>query len=374
MAQNVTKADYYEVLEVTRDATDQEIKSSYRRLAMQYHPDRNPGDRVAEDKFKACSEAYQVLSDPQRRAAYDRFGHEGLGGAAGGGFGGQGVPDINDIFGDFFGEMFNMGGTGRASRAQRGRDLRSNMTLEFEEAAFGKQTEVKIRRMEACSDCSGTGTAGGKTAAACSQCAGRGQVRFQQGFFSISRTCPSCSGTGSIVTDPCRGCGGEGRVSRDRVVPVTIPAGVEDGTRIRYQQEGDAGKFGGPPGDFFVVLNVKDHEFFERDGTDLHCVVPVSFVQAALGADLNIPTLEGDTKLKMPEGTQSGKVFRVRGKGIPVLNGHGKGDLLVRVMVHTPTKLSKQQRDLLKQLGETLDVENKPHTRSILSKMKEMFS
>jgi molecular chaperone DnaJ len=374
VTQNVIKADYYEVLGVSRDSNDQEIKSSYRRLAMQYHPDRNPGDRVAEDKFKECSEAYQVLSDPDKRAAYDRFGHAGVGNAAGGGFSGQGMPDMGDIFGDFFGEMFNMGGTGRASRAQRGRDLRMNLTLEFEEAAFGKQTEVKIRRMEACTDCSGTGTAGGKTAATCSQCGGRGQVRFQQGFFSISRTCPQCSGTGSIVTDPCRSCSGEGRVSRDRTVPVTVPAGVEDGTRMRYQQEGDAGKFGGPAGDFFVVLSVKEHEFFERDGTDLHCVVPVSFVQAALGAELSIPTLEGESKLKMPEGTQSGKVFRLKGKGIPVLNGHGKGDLMVRVMVQTPTKLSRQQRDLLKQLGDSLEVENKPHSLNFLSKMKDLFS
>ena len=249
MTGNVTKVDYYEVLAVSRDANDQEIKSAYRKLAMQYHPDRNQGDSAAEEKFKECSEAYQILSDPDKRASYDRFGHAGV--SSGSGFGG-GVPDMSDIFGDFFGEMFNMGGTGRASRAQRGRDLRMNLALEFEEAAFGKKTEVKVRRLEVCGDCSGHGTAGGKMAATCAQCGGRGQVRFQQGFFSISRTCPACSGTGALVTDPCRACSGDGRVNRDRVVPVTIPAGVEDGTRIRYQQEGDAGKFGGPAGDFFV--------------------------------------------------------------------------------------------------------------------------
>jgi len=368
---NVTKVDYYEVLAVSRDASDQEIKSAYRKLAMQYHPDRNQGDSAAEEKFKECSEAYQILSDPDKRASYDRFGHAGV--SSGSGFGG-GVPDMSDIFGDFFGEMFNMGGTGRASRAQRGRDLRMNLALEFEEAAFGKKTEVKVRRLEVCGDCSGHGTAGGKMAATCAQCGGRGQVRFQQGFFSISRTCPACSGTGALVTDPCRACSGDGRVNRDRVVPVTIPAGVEDGTRIRYQQEGDAGKYGGPAGDFFVVLTVKQHEFFERDGTNLHCVVPVSFTQAALGVELAVPTLDGETVLKMPEGTQSGKVFRLKGKGIPVLNGHGKGDLLVRVMVQTPSKLTRSQRDLLKQLGDTLQVDNQPTSRSLLAKMKDLFN
>ena len=372
MAGTVTRVDYYEVLGVSRDSNDQEIKSAYRRLAMQYHPDRNQGDDAAENKFKECSEAYQVLSDPNKRAAYDRFGHDGV--AASNGGGANGMPDLNDIFGDFFGEMFNMGGTGRASRAQRGRDLRMNLTLEFEEAAFGKQTEVKIRRMEICVDCTGTGVAGGKQAPTCPNCSGRGQVRFQQGFFSISRTCPQCGGTGSLVTDPCKTCRGDGRVQQERTVPVTVPAGVEDGTRIRYQREGDAGKFGGPAGDFFVVLTVEEHEFFIRDGNDLHCVLPVSFIQLALGAELSIPTLEGESKLKVPEGTQSGKAFRIKGKGIPVLNGHGKGDLLVQVLVQTPSKLSKAQRELLKQLGETLNVDNKPHSRGLLDKMKEMFS
>ncbi len=372
MAQTVTRLDYYEVLEVSRDANDQEIKSSYRRLAMQYHPDRNPGDAVAEEKFKSCSEAYAVLSDPQKRAAYDRFGHEGVTGVGGAGF--QGMPDLGDIFGDIFGEMFNMGGTGRASRAQRGRDLRVNMTLDFVEAAFGKQTEVSIRRMETCTDCAGSGSASGKSAATCQHCGGRGQVRFQQGFFSISRTCSACGGTGQIITSPCRTCSGEGRVARDRVVPVTVPAGVEDGTRIRYQGEGDAGVFGGPAGDFYVVLKVKAHEFFEREGNDLHCALPISVAQAALGAELDIPTLDGDARLKIPEGTQTGKQFRIRDKGMPVLNSSRKGDLVVQVIVQTPTKLNKQQRDLLKQLGETLQTKNEPQSRSLLGKMKDIFS
>lgn len=375
MAQSVIREDYYEVLSVERTASDQEIKSSYRKLAMQFHPDRNPGDRQAEERFKQCSEAYQVLSDANKRAAYDRFGHDGVNGASSSGpfSGGGGVPDLGDIFGDLFGEMFNVGGAGRASRAQRGRDLRLNMAVEFEEAVFGKQTEVKVRRMEMCEDCRGDGSAKGRGAATCKHCAGRGQVRFQQGFFSIARTCTHCGGTGMIVTDPCRVCSGEGRISRERTVQVTIPAGIEDGTRIRYQGEGDAGRFGGPAGDFYVVLSVKEHEFFEREGNNLHCVLPISFVQAALGAELSIPTLDGEAKIKIPEGTQSGKQFQVRGKGVPSLNGHGRGDLIVQMMVQTPGKLTKAQRELLRQLGETMTVENKPQSRSLLAKVKEIF-
>jgi molecular chaperone DnaJ len=369
----VIREDYYEVLSVERTASDQEIKSSYRRLAMQFHPDRNPGDRRAEERFKQCSEAYQVLSDPHKRAAYDRYGHDGVNATSSGPFSG-GVTDLGDIFGDLFGEMFNVGGAGRASRAQRGRDLRVNLTVEFEEAVFGKQTEVKVRRMEMCEDCRGDGTAKGRGAATCKHCAGRGQVRFQQGFFSIARTCTHCGGTGTIVTDPCRVCSGEGRQARERTVQVTIPAGVEDGTRIRYQGEGDAGRYGGPAGDFYVVLSVKQHEFFEREGNDLHCVLPVSFVQAALGAELSIPSLDGEAKIKIPEGTQSGKQFHVRGKGVPLLNGRGRGDLVVQMMVQTPGKLTKAQRDLLRQLGETMTVENKPQSRSLFAKVKEIFS
>jgi molecular chaperone DnaJ len=371
---NVIKVDYYEVLSVSRTATDQELKTAYRKLAMQYHPDRNPGDHRAEEKFKECSEAYQVLSDPDKRAAYDRYGHAGVSGAAQ-----QGSPfvdfqDLGDIFGDLFG--FNVGGGGgrKQSRAQKGRDLRYDQGLEFEEAVFGKETEISIRRMEACVDCRGLGTANGRGPATCPQCQGRGQVRYQQGFFSIARTCATCSGTGSVITEPCKTCRGDGRVEREHTIQVKIPAGVEDGTRIRYQGEGDAGRGGGPSGDLYIVLTVKAHKFFERDGHDLHCRIPISITQAALGAEIMIPTLEGDAALKVPEGTQSGKEFRMRSKGVPYLNEHGRGDLIVRVAVMTPKKLTRVQRELLRQLGETLTVENTPTPHGLLDRVKEMFS
>jgi molecular chaperone DnaJ len=369
---NVTKADYYEILGISREASDQEIKTAYRKLAMQHHPDRNPDNPAAEDKFKEASEAYQVLSDAQKRAGYDRFGHA----AAGGGNPFNNPQDIGDIFGDFFGEMFNVGGTNgrRASRAQRGGDLRHDLTIEFAEAVFGRETIVVVRRMEACADCRGTGSASKRAPSTCPQCQGRGQVRYQQGFFSIARACTVCSGTGTVVTDPCRICRGEARTSRDHTIDVKIPAGVEDGTRIRYQGEGDAGRFGGPGGDLYIVLAVKPHEFFEREGNDLHCVMPVSFPQAALGDELSIPTLDGVAKLKIPEGTQSNKQFHIRSKGVPYLNDHGRGDLIVHISVQTPKKLTKAQRDLLQQLSETMTVENKPTSRTLLAKMKDLFS
>lgn len=373
--ENVTRADYYEVLGVSRTATDQELKTAYRKLALQHHPDRNPGDVEAEERFKACSEAYQVLSDPQKRAAYDRYGHAGVGAA--GGFDGSpfGTQDIGDIFGDLFGEMFNVGGNSRrTSRVQKGRDVRHDLTLEFEEAVFGKETKVTIRRMEACKDCRGTGTATGRGPSTCPHCQGRGQVRYQQGFFSIARTCSACGGAGTVITDPCSTCRGEGRVERQHEISVSIPAGVEDGTRIRYQGEGDAGRFGGPAGDLYIVLKVKHHKFFDREGNDLHCVVPISFPQAALGAEISLSTLDGVTKLKIPEGTQSGQEFRVRGKGVPHLNEYGRGDLIAQVVVRTPMKLTKAQKELLRELGETVTVENTPASRGILEKVKEIFS
>ncbi|HMD21451.1 MAG TPA: molecular chaperone DnaJ [Alloacidobacterium sp.] len=374
---NVTKVDYYEVLSVTRTASDQELKTAYRKLAMQYHPDRNPGNAEAEEKFKECSEAYQVLSDPQKRAAYDRYGHAGVSGVGGGnGDPFAGMGDIGDIFGDFFGEMFNMGGNSnrRTSRAQRGRDIRFDHVIEFEDAVFGKDVQVTIRRAEACTTCHGSGTASGRGPSACTQCQGRGQVRYQQGFFSIARTCNACGGTGSVVTDPCTTCRGDGRQEKQHTLQVKIPAGVEEGTRIRYQGEGDAGRYGGPSGDLYIVLSVKPHAFFERDGNDLHCVIPISFSQAALGDEITIPTLEGDTKLKIAEGTQSGKEFRLRGKGVPYLNEHGRGDMVVQVAVQTPKKLTKLQKELLRQLGESLTVENTPTSRSLFSKVKEIFN
>jgi molecular chaperone DnaJ len=376
---NVTKIDYYEVLSVSRDASDQELKTAYRKLAMEYHPDRNPNNPTAEEKFKECSEAYSVLSDAEKRAAYDRYGHAAFSGGGGGNpfAGGQGFngQDLGDIFGDLFGEMFNMGGSGRkASRVQRGRDLRYDLTLEFEEAVFGKEKEITIRRMETCTECKGSGAQKGKAAVTCTTCGGRGQQRFQQGFFSVARTCSVCGGTGTLIVDPCTTCKGETRVQAEHTIMVKVPAGVEQDTRIRYQGEGEAGKFAGPAGDLYVVLNVKAHKFFERDGDDLHCVIPISFPQAALGTELEIQTLEGPAAIKVPEGTQSGREFKLRGKGVPHLNSHGKGDLIVEIRVQTPAKLNKQQKELLRQLGETMVVENTPHSRGLFDKVKEMFS
>jgi molecular chaperone DnaJ len=371
------KTDYYEVLSVERTASDGEIKTAYRKLAMQYHPDRNPNNPEAEEKFKACSEAYSVLSDPDKRAAYDRYGHAGLNG--GSGFPGGGGPfqqgDLGDIFGDLFGEMFNMGGQGRRpSRQQRGRDLKFDMRLEFEEAVFGVEREISVRRAEPCDTCKGSGSENGKQPETCQQCGGRGQIRSQQGFFSVARTCPVCSGTGTIIRTPCKTCQGDTRVQREHKILVKVPAGVENDTRIRYSGEGDAGRFGGPAGDFYVVLDVKQHKFFERDGDDLHCIIPISFPQASLGAELEIATLEGPETLKVPEGTQSGREFKLRGKGVPHLNSHGKGDLIVEVRVQTPSKLTKQQKELMKQLSETMTVENTPTSRGIFGKVKDIFS
>lgn len=371
-----TKRDYYEVLGVARVATDVEIKSAYRKLAMTYHPDRNPNNPDAEDKFKEITEAYAILADSEKRSLYDRFGHAGLGGSSGGpvGFDPAIFQDFGDIFGDIFGfgDMFGQGGR-RRSRAQRGADLREDLHLEFDEAVFGAERQVNVRRHETCDGCRGNGAAPGKAAVNCRSCSGRGQVRYQQGFFSIARTCPTCQGAGSVITDPCPKCKGEGRLLRERVVEAKVPAGVEDGTRIRFTGLGEAGAFGGPGGDLYVVLHVKEHAFFEREGNDLHCVVPISFAQAALGIEIIVPTLEGEHKLKIPEGTQSGTTFRIRSKGVPVLNGHGKGDLYVEVRIQTPGKLTKRQRELLAELGELSPVENKPQNRSLLGRVKDMF-
>ncbi|HKR95350.1 MAG TPA: molecular chaperone DnaJ, partial [Candidatus Angelobacter sp.] len=341
------------------------------------HPDRNPGNAEAEEKFKECTEAYSVLMDADKRARYDQFGHAGVNGAGGfSGFDPANFADFNDIFGDIFSNFFggNVGGGGRRSRAQRGGDARGDITLTFEEAAFGKRTELKVRRYETCEQCHGSGSAAGKGPTTCQTCKGHGQVRYQQSMFSIARTCPTCQGTGRVISDPCSKCKGESRVMKERTVDVNVPAGVEDGTRIRYQEQGDAGVNGGPAGDLYIVLKVKPHPFFEREDKDLHCSVPVSFTQAALGAEIMVPTLEGsEHKLKVPEGTQSGTVFRVRGKGIPALQSSGKGDMYVHVRVQTPAKLSKRQRELLTELGGTFEIENKPEPRSLLEKMKDIF-
>jgi molecular chaperone DnaJ len=372
------KRDYYEILSVTRTATEQEIKSSYRKLAMQYHPDRNPGNAQAEEKFKECTEAYSVLMDSDKRARYDQYGHAAVNGGGFGGFDASNFADVSDIFGDIFSDFFgvNVGGGGRGgrTRVQRGGDARADLTLTFEEAAFGKKTQVKVRRYEACEQCKGSGSAGSKGPSTCPTCAGRGQVRYQQAMFSIARTCPTCQGQGRVISDPCGKCKGESRVMKEHIVDVGVPAGVEDGTRIRYQEQGDVGPNGGPPGDLYVVLEVKPHAFFEREGKDLHCSVPISFSQAAMGAEIVIPTLDGgEHKLKIQEGTQSGTTFRVRGKGVPVLQSSGKGDMYVRVRVETPRKLTKRQRELLSELGETFSVDNKPEPRSLFEKVKDIF-
>jgi len=371
--ENVSKADYYEVLGVSRDASDSELKTAYRKLAMKFHPDRNPGDAKAEERFKEASEAYGVLSDSQKRAAYDRYGHASTSSGFGGGPFTESA-DLGDIFGDLFGEMFGGGGQRRGSRVQRGEDLRFDITIEFEQAVFGKETEIKVRRRETCASCHGAGTSSGRGPSVCPQCQGRGQLRYQQGFFSVARACGGCGGSGTVITDPCTVCRGETRVAREFKMNVKVPAGVEDGTRIRYSGEGEAGRFGGPRGDLYVVLSVRPHDFFERDGNDLHCVVPISFPQAALGAEIQIPSLDGEVALRVPEGTQSGKEFRIRNQGVPHLNESGRGDLIVEVMVQTPKKLSRIQRELVRQLADSMEVENKPASRNMLNKMKDLFS
>ena len=376
MNTRVSKADYYEVLGVSRDVSDQELKSAYRKQAMKYHPDRNPGDHSAEEKFKEASEAYQVLSDADKRAAYDRYGHAGVSAAGGSGFSGfSGSVDLGDIFGDLFGEMFNVaGGQQRQTRQRRGDDLRFDLSIDFQDAVFGKETEIRIRRLEACVTCHGSGSTSGRGPSTCPQCQGRGQIRYQQGFFSVARTCSACGGAGAIVSDPCATCHGETRIAKEVKLNVKVPPGVEEGTRIRYSGEGDTGRSGGPSGDLYVVLSIRAHDFFQRDGYDLHCVIPISFPQAALGAEIEIPAIDGAVTLKVPEGTQSGKELHVRGRGVPYLNEKGRGDLVVRVLVQIPKKLTRAQRDLVAQLADSLTVENKPASPGLLEKMKDLFS
>ena len=374
----MSKADYYEVLGVSRDATDQELKSAYRKQALKYHPDRNPGDHTAEEKFKQASEAYQVLSDADKRAAYDRYGHAGLGAQGFGGGPFAGGVDIGDIFGDLFGEMFSMGGATRrgiARRAQqRGDDLRFDLTINFEDTIFGAETEVKIRRLENAARAMAGAAHRAAVRAVCSHCQGHGQLRYQQGFFSVARTCAACGGTGSVIADPCTTCRGEGRAATEVKLKVKVPPGVEDGTRIRYGGEGDAGRRGGPKGDLYIILAIRPHDFFERHGHDLHCVIPISFPQAALGAEFEIPGIDGPVDIKIPEGTQSGKELRVRGRGVPYLNEKGKGDLIVKVVVQIPRKLNRAQRELVTKLAETMAVDNKPTSPGLIEKMKDLFS
>jgi molecular chaperone DnaJ len=372
--------DYYEVLGVTRTSAVEEIKSAYRKAALKWHPDRNPENKSeAEVKFRECTEAYSVLSDGQKRQIYDTYGHAGLSSAGlGQGFDNTVFQDFHDIFGDFFGfeDLFGRGGGRRGrSRAQRGADLRYDMSLAFEEASAGVTTKIKLPRQEYCEACNGTGAKKGTGVQACQTCAGRGQLAYQQGFFTITRTCPACQGAGQIVKERCPECRGQGRLEREKTIELRIPPGVDTGTRLRVAGEGEPGPNGGPAGDLYVVLEVKEHPFFERRGADLYCTIPLSITQATLGSELQVPGLNGEEKLKIPEGTQSGAVFRIKGKGLADPRGGGKGDLYYHVRVLTPTKLTRDQRKLIEQLGATLKVENKPADRnsSIFDKVKDIF-
>src|SRR6266446_8100400 len=370
----INKRDYYEVLGVARTATEQDLKSAYRRLAHQYHPDKNQGDTESEEKFKEAAEAYAVLSDGEQRQRYDRFGHAGVASAAGAAWGAPGFGGIEDILGDLFGfsDVFGGGRTGaRRSAAQRGADLRYDLEITLEEAYGGMSAQLRIPRLETCETCKGNGAAPGTQPETCSNCGGSGQVRYQQGFFSVARTCQPCRGAGRVVKNPCTDCRGAGRIEREKQMEVKIPAGVETGSRLRVQGEGESGSQGGPAGDLYVVIHVAEHEQFERQGNNLYASVPVTFAQAALGAEVPVKTLKDDQSLRIPAGTQTGTVFRVRGQGMPVLGGRGRGDLFVSVSVVTPTMLTREQRKLLEQLEkiETKDLEDK----NIADKVRDIF-
>jgi molecular chaperone DnaJ len=377
---NSTQLEYYEVLGVARDASGDQIKSAYRKAALQWHPDRNPDNKqVAEEKFRQASEAYSVLSDPQKRSVYDRFGHAGLGnrGFDPSGFNSSIFEEFQDILGDFLGfdQVFGGGGRrGRGSRGQRGADLRYDLSLTFEEAAAGVASQIRISRHENCEACKGTGAKPGSGMTTCRTCGGRGQMSYQQGFFSITRTCPACQGVGKVIREACTSCRGQGRIERERVLEVGVPAGVDSGTRLRMVGQGEPGMNGGPAGDLYVFLEVKEHPFFERRGADLYCTIPVSFPQASLGASIKVPTLHGEDTLEVPEGTQSGQIFRQKGKGLPNPHG-GRGDLYVDIRVVVPSKLTREQRRVLEQLGQTMKVENKPAERSssFFDKVKDIF-
>ena len=368
----MAKADYYEILGVSRTVTEVELKVAFRKAAMQCHPDRNPGDKAAEAKFKELNEAYQCLSDGQKRAAYDRYGHAAFeqSGGMGEGFG----SSMSDIFDDLFGDMMGRSRGGRGGGRERGSDLRFNLDITLEDAFRGKTAAVNIPTSMSCETCSGTGAKPGSKPKPCATCGGQGRVRAQQGFFAIERTCPTCQGRGEIIDNPCAVCAGSGRVTRERALSVNIPAGVEDGTRIRLSGEGEAGMRGGPAGDLYIFLSVKPHQFFQRDGADLYCRVPISMVAAALGGEFSVPTIDGQqAKVKVPEGTQSGKQFRIKAKGMPILRSRDLGDLYIQAMVETPQNLSKRQRELLSEFESISSTTTHPESAGFFDKIKDFF-
>ena len=376
---SATEIDYYELLEVSRDADDKTIKSAYRRMAMRFHPDKNPGDAEAEARFKQCSEAYDCLKDPQKRAAYDRFGHQayqqGMGGGGGGAGMGAEFGDIGDIFESIFGSAFGGGGGGGRQQTRRGADLRYDMEVSLDEAFHGKQTDITIEVSQTCEPCEGTGAEPGTAKRTCNMCAGHGKVRAQQGFFVVERTCPTCHGRGEVIEKPCRSCGGEGRVDKPQTLEVDIPPGVDSGTRIRLSGKGEAGPFGAPPGDLYIFLHVKRHKVFEREGTTLLTRVPITFTTAALGGSIEIPGIDGDMiTVDIPAGIQSGKQLRKRGAGMPVLQGRGRGDLVIEIMVETPTRLTARQKELLRELQETETGDECPQSKGFFDRIKDAWN
>ena len=374
----MSQRDYYEVLGVSKDADEAELKKAYRRLAMKYHPDRNPDDETASEKFREAKEAFEVLKEPAKRAAYDQFGHAGVSGQGGFG-GGAGGADINDIFGDVFGDIFG-GGRGRGGggpRVYRGDDLQYNLEITLEEAVGGIATEIRIPNLVACDVCDGSGAKRGTSPSSCSTCHGAGQVRMQQGFFSVQQTCPACRGKGKVITDPCPNCRGQGRLQKEKTLSVKIPPGVDTGDKIRLSGEGEASDSGGPAGDLYVAVRVKPHPIFQRDGADLLCTVPINFATAAVGGELEVPTLDGRVKLKVPAGTQSEKTFRLRGKGVKPVRGGAVGDLMCRVRVETPVNLGANQRELLMAFHESISGDesqkHSPQAHTWLGGVKKFF-
>jgi molecular chaperone DnaJ len=371
----LSKRDYYEVLGVHRNASETEIKKAYRKLAIQFHPDKNAGDKQAEDKFKEISEAYSVLSDTQQRVIYDQYGHAGLNGGGGGGSyssGGFSGTPFEDLFGDLFGDIFGNRG-GQRSRGRRGDDLRYNLSISFEEAAFGLETKIQIPRYQTCGTCNGIGAKPGTSPRVCATCQGAGQVRIQQGYFSLTRPCPDCHGEGQIIDQPCAECHGSGRVRGKRTLSLKIPAGVETGSRLKLSAEGEPGLHGGPPGDLYVVISVKDHPLFQRDGQNIICEIPISFPQAALGCELEVPTLTEKLNIKVPAGTQSGKVIKLANYGFPSLQGYNRGDQLVVLRVEVPTSLTDRQKELLEEFAREGGEEIHPMGKTFFAKVKELF-